>query len=212
MGGVIVDSGRFDWTSGRFPLISGPEPSYHGVDFVEALKPLGNIAYIVKARVTLLRDLGPALSPFNSFQFLQGLETLHLRMPRHSQNALTVARFLKASPKVGWVNYPGLEDSPYKALADRYLPGGAGALVGFGVKGGAAAGEKFINSLGLISHVANIGDAKSLALHPASTSHSQLSEEQQKEGGLSPDLVRLSIGLENIEDIIADIDGSLATL
>ncbi|MGB3241694.1 MAG: aminotransferase class V-fold PLP-dependent enzyme, partial [Candidatus Omnitrophota bacterium] len=169
IGGVIVDSGKFDWTNGKFPLIADPDPSYHGINFVEALKPLGNIAYIIKARVTLLRDLGPAMSPFNAFLFLQGLETLHLRMPRHSENALKVAEHLEKHPKVTWVNYPGLASSPEKTKVDKYLSKGAGAIVGFGVKGGVEAGKKFIDSLELISHLANIGDAKTLAIHPSST-------------------------------------------
>jgi len=209
LGGIIVDSGKFDWTNGKFPLISGPEPSYHGINFVEALKPLGNIAYIIKARVTLLRDLGPAVSPFNSFLFLQGLETLHLRLPRHAENALAVAKFLKRHPRVSWVNYPGLEDSPEKEKVKKYLPRGAGAILGFGIKGGLEAGKKFINSLELISHLANIGDAKSLAIHPATTTHQQLSPEEQLATGVTPDFVRLSIGIEHIDDIIADIDRAL---
>jgi O-acetylhomoserine (thiol)-lyase len=209
LGGVIVDSGKFDWTSGKFPLIAGPDPSYHGIDFVEALKPLGNIAYIIKARVTLLRDLGQALSPFNSFLFLQGVETLHLRLPRHAENALAVAKHLKKHPKVSWVNYPGLEDSPEKERAKKYLPIGAGAIVGFGIKGGAAAGKKFIDSLALVSHLANIGDAKSLAIHPATTTHQQLSAEEQLATGVTPDFIRLSVGIEHVEDIIADIEQAL---
>jgi len=209
LGGIIVDSGKFDWTNGKFPLIAGPDPSYHGINFVEALKPLGNIAYIIKARVSLLRDLGPALSPFNSFLFLQGLETLHLRMPRHSENALAVAKFLKKHPKVSWVNYPGLEDSPEKERASRYLPKGAGAIVGFGIKGGLEAGKKFIDSLELISHLANVGDAKSLAIHPATTTHQQLSSEEQLSTGVTADFIRLSIGLEHIDDIVNDIEQSL---
>lgn len=209
LGGVIVDSGKFDWGSGKFPLISDPDPSYHGLDFIRALEPAGNIAYIVKARVTLLRDTGPAISPFNSFLFLQGLETLHLRMPRHSENALAVARHLEEHPAVAWVNYPGLASSPEKRRAEKYLPRGAGAIIGFGIRGGAAAGRKFIDSLGLISHLANVGDAKSLAIHPASTTHQQLSPEEQAATGVTPDFVRLSIGIEHIDDIIADIDGAL---
>lgn len=209
IGGLIVDSGKFDWTNGKFPLVSGPEPSYHGLDFVEALKPLGNIAYIIKARVTLLRDLGPALSPFNAFLFLQGLETLHLRMPRHSENALAVARHLEKHPAVAWVNYPGLASSPEKGRVARYLPRGAGAIIGFGIKGGFAGGAKFIDSLELVSHLANIGDAKSLAIHPASTTHSQLSPEEQQATGVTPDFIRLSIGIENVSDIIEDIDQAL---
>jgi len=210
LGGVIVDSGKFDWTNGKFPLIDGPEPSYHGFNFVEALKPLGNIAYIIKARVALLRDLGPALSPFNAFLFLQGLETLHLRMPRHSENALAVAEYLEKHQKVGWVSYPGLKSSPEKKRVSRYLPKGAGAIIGFGIKGGAEAGKKFIDSLGLISHLANVGDAKTLAIHPATTTHQQLSAEEQIATGVTPDFIRLSVGLEHIDDIIADIDQSLA--
>jgi O-acetylhomoserine (thiol)-lyase len=209
IGGVIVDSGKFDWTSGKFPLIAEPDPSYHGINFVEALKPLGNIAYIIKARVTLLRDLGPALSPFNSFLFLQGLETLHLRMPRHSENALAVAEYLSKHPKVTWVNYPGLKDSPEKDRVKKYLPKGAGAILGFGIKGGLEAGKKFIDSLELISHLANIGDAKSLAIHPATTTHQQLSEEERLATGVTQDFIRLSIGLEHIDDIIADIEQAL---
>jgi O-acetylhomoserine (thiol)-lyase len=210
LGGLIVDSGKFDWTNGKFPLISGPEPSYHGLDFVEALKPLGNIAYILKARTTLLRDTGGTLSPFSAFLLLQGFETLHLRIPAHGKNALDVAHFLKKHPKVNWVNYPGLEDSPEKEHADKYFRHGAGAILGFGIKGGKEAGAKFINALELISHLANIGDAKSLAIHPASTTHQQLSDAEQLATGVTPDFVRLSIGIENIEDIIADIEQALA--
>ncbi len=210
LGGLIVDSGKFDWTNGKFPLIADPDPSYHGINFVDALKPLGNIAYIIKARVTLLRDLGPALSPFNAFLLLQGLETLHLRMPRHCENALAVAQFLEKSPKVTWVNYPGLVKSPEKAKADRYLKKGAGAIIGFGIKGGLESGKKFINALQLVSHLANIGDAKTLAIHPATTTHQQLSAEEQRATGVTPDFIRLSIGLEHIDDIIADIEQALA--
>lgn len=209
LGGLIVDSGKFDWTNGKFPLIAEPDPSYHGINFVEALKPLGNIAYIIKARVTLLRDLGPTLSPFNSFLFLQGLETLHLRLPRHAENALAVAKYLKKHPKVSWVNYPGLEDSPEKEKAKKYFPKGAGAILGFGIKGGLEAGSKFINSLQLISHLANVGDAKSLAIHPATTTHQQLSSQEQLATGVTPDFIRLSIGIEHIDDIIADIEQAL---
>ncbi len=209
LGGLIVDSGKFDWTNGKFPLIAGADPAYHGLNFVEALKPVGNIAYITKARVVLLRDLGPAMSPFNAFLFLQGLETLHLRMERHSQNALAVAEHLNRHPKVAWVNYPGLSCSPEKARADKYLKRGAGAIMGFGIEGGIEAGKKFINSLELISHLANIGDAKSLAIHPASTTHSQLTPEEQQATGVTPDFVRLSIGIEHIDDILADIDQAL---
>jgi O-acetylhomoserine (thiol)-lyase len=207
LGGVIVDSGKFAWTSGKFPLIAGADPGYHGINFVEAV---GNSAYIVKARVVLLRDLGPALSPFNSFLFLQGLETLHLRMPRHCENALTVAVFLEKHPKVSWVNYPGLFSSPEKSKADKYLPKGAGAIIGFGIKGGTEEGKKFINSVQLISHLANIGDAKSLAIHPASTTHQQLKPEEQLATGVTPDFIRLSVGIEHIDDILADIEQALA--
>jgi O-acetylhomoserine (thiol)-lyase len=209
IGGVIVDSGNFDWTNGRFPLVADPEPGYHGLNFVEALKPMGNIAYIVKARVTLLRDLGPALSPFNAFLFLQGLETLHLRMPRHCENALAVAQYLAKHPKVNWVNYPGLPSSPEQERAEKYLPRGAGAILGFGIQGGMAAGGRFIDSLKLISHVANVGDAKTLAIHPATTTHQQLSEEEQQATGVSPDFIRLSVGIEHIEDILRDIEQAL---
>lgn len=209
LGGLIVDSGKFDWTGGKFPLITKPEPSYHGIDFVKALKPLGNIAYIIKARVTLLRDLGPALSPFNAFLFLQGLETLHLRLPRHSENALAVAKYLKKHPKVNWVNYPGLDDSTEREKVKKYLPRGAGAILGFGIKGGLKSGKKFIDSLELISHLANVGDAKSLAIHPATTTHQQLSAKEQLSTGVTPDFIRLSIGIEHIDDIVADIEQAL---
>ncbi len=209
IGGIIVDSGKFDWTNGKFPTISGPEPAYHGLDFVEALKPLGNLAYIIKARTVLLRDLGPAMSPFNAFLFLQGLETLHLRMARHSENALGVAKYLEKHPKVSWVLYPGLESSPEKARAAKYLPLGAGAILGFGINGGLEAGRRFIDGLKLISHLANVGDAKTLAIHPASTTHQQLSPQEQAATGVTPDYVRLSIGIEHIHDILADIEQSL---
>jgi len=209
LGGLIVDSGKFDWTNGKFPLISGPEPSYHGLDFVEALKPMGNIAYIIKARLALLRDLGPALSPFNAFLLLQGLETLHLRMPRHCENALATAEYLAKHPRVGWVNYPGLKSSPEKEKAEKYLSKGAGAIIGFGIKGGAEAGRRFIERLELISHLANIGDAKTLAIHPATTTHQQLSPEEQLATGVTADFIRLSVGLEHIDDILADIGQAL---
>lgn len=210
IGGVIVDSGRFEWTNGKFPLIADPDPSYHNLNFVQAFESVGNIAYILKARVTLLRDLGPALSPFNAFLFLQGLETLHLRMPRHSENALGVAKYLEKNSKVKWVNYPALSSSPEKNRAAKYLPRGAGAIIGFGIHGGKDAGIKFINSLKLISHLANIGDAKTLAIHPATTTHQQLTEKEQLATGVTPDYIRLSVGLEHIDDIIADLDQALA--
>ena len=206
LGGVIVDSGRFPWREGNFPLITDADQSYHGINFIEAV---GNKAYISKARVTLLRDLGPALSPFNSFLLLQGLETLHLRMIRHSENALQVAEFLRNHPNVAWVNYPGLSDSPQFAKARKYLPKGAGAIIGFGVKGGKEAGVRFINRVKLLSHLANIGDAKSLVIHPASTTHQQLTEEEQLTTGVTPDFIRLSVGIENVEDIIEDLDQAL---
>lgn len=209
LGGIIVDSGKFDWTNGKFPLIADPDPSYHGINFVEVLKPAGNIAYITKARVSLLRDLGPALSPFNAFLFLQGLETLHLRMIRHSENALSVAESLEKHPKVGWINYPGLKSSPERHRANKYLSKGAGAIIGFGIKGGAEAGRIFIESLKLISHLANVGDAKSLAIHPATTTHQQLSQQEQAATGVTPDFIRLSIGIEHIDDILADIEQAL---
>lgn len=209
IGGIIVDSGKFDWTNGKFPLITAPDPSYHGIEFVEALKPMGNIAYIIKARVTLLRDLGPALSPFNAFLFLQGLETLPLRQKQHSANALEIAKWLKTHPLVKWVTYSGLPDDPSHKVAAKYLKHGFGGLVGFGVKGGLEAGKKFINSVKLLSHLANIGDAKSLVIHPASTTHSQLTPAELEETGATPDYVRLSVGLEDVEDIKADIDQAL---
>ncbi|MDD5424114.1 MAG: O-acetylhomoserine aminocarboxypropyltransferase/cysteine synthase, partial [Candidatus Omnitrophica bacterium] len=210
LGGLIVDSGKFDWTrGGKFPLISGPDASYHGLDFVKALKAAGNIAYITKARVSLLRDLGSAISPFNSFLLLQGFETLHLRMPKHCENALAVAKHLKGHPRVSWVNYPGLTSSPDYERARKYLKKGAGAIIGFGIKGGLKSGKKFVESLKLISHLANIGDAKSLAIHPATTTHQQLSEKERLATGVTPDFIRLSIGLEHIDDIIADIDQAL---
>ncbi|MBM4374423.1 MAG: O-acetylhomoserine aminocarboxypropyltransferase/cysteine synthase [Deltaproteobacteria bacterium] len=210
IGGVLVDGGKFDWTSGKFPLISGPDPSYHGLDFVAALAPLGNIAYIIKARVTLLRDIGAAVSPFNSFLFLQGLETLPLRIERHASNALAVAKWLENHPKVAWVNYPGLESSKEFARAQKYLPKGAGAILGFGVKSGLEGGRRFINALKLVSHLANVGDAKTLAIHPGSTTHQQLAPEEQSATGVTPDFVRLSIGIEHVDDILADLDQALA--
>ena len=212
IGGVIVDSGKFQWNNGKFPEFTEPDPSYHGLIFWDALgnfPGLGNVAFIIKVRVQLLRDLGAAISPFNSFQFLQGLETLPLRIARHSENALAVARFLKAHPAVAWVNYPGLEDSPTYPVASKYLKGGFGGIVGFGIKGGLEAGKRFINAVKLFSHLANIGDAKSLVIHPASTTHSQLTPEEQQATGVTADFIRLAVGLENIEDIQADLDQAL---
>jgi O-acetylhomoserine (thiol)-lyase len=212
IGGVIVDAGKFDWkASGRFADFVDPDPSYHGLSYVEAFGP---IAFILKARVQGLRDTGAALSPFNSFLFLQGLETLHLRMERHSQNALSVAKHLGSHPGIDWVNYPGLPSSKYYARAQKYMPTGQSSLVTFGIKGGSAgspyeAGKKLINSLKLFSHLANLGDSKSLVIHPASTTHAQLSVAEQADTGVTPELVRLSVGTEDIRDILADLDQAL---
>jgi O-acetylhomoserine (thiol)-lyase len=209
IGGVIVDAGKFDWAgSGRFKGFTDPDPSYHGLRYTEAFGPL---AFILKARVQGLRDTGAALSPFNSFLLLQGIETLHLRLQRHSENGLAVAKHLAHHPGVEWVNYPGLESSPYYARAQKYLPNGKGALVTFGIKGGYEAGKKLIDTLELFSLVANIGDAKSLVIHPASTTHQQLSVEEQATTGVTPELVRLSVGIEDIRDILADLDQALYT-
>lgn len=205
IGGVIVDGGKFDWAAGKHPLYTEPDAAYHGLRYAD----LGNLAYILRARVSLLRDMGGALSPFNSFLFLQGLETLHLRMERHSQNALAAARYLEQHPDVEWVFYPGLESSAYNELAKQYLPKGAGAILSFGITGGSAAGKTFIDNLKLLSHVANVGDSKSLAIHPNTTTHQQLSLEQQLAAGVTPEMVRLSVGTEHIDDIIADISQAL---
>ena len=213
IGGIVVDSGKFDWGNGNFPEFTSPDPSYHGLKYWEVFgnfPGLGNVAFIIKLRVQLLRDLGPALSPFNSFQFLLGLETLHLRMERHSVNTLAVGKFLEVHPNVSWVNYPGLPSHPSHALAKRYHHRGLyGAILGFGIKGGVAAGKKFIESLKLFSHLANIGDAKSLVIHPASTTHQQLTPAEQLATGVTDDFVRLSVGIENVDDIIADLDQAL---
>jgi O-acetylhomoserine (thiol)-lyase len=206
IGGAVVDSGKFDWSNGRFPDFTTPDPSYHGLVYHQAL---GNLAYILKMRLTLLRDLGPCLSPFNSFLFLQGLETLHLRVPRHCENALAVARHLEQHPLVSWVNYPGLPSHPDHERAKTYLPAGQGAILGFGIKGGAAAGARFIDHVKLASHLANIGDAKTLVIHPASTTHQQLSEAEQLAAGVSPDYIRVSVGIEDLKDILADFDQAL---
>ena len=222
IGGVIVDGGRFDWKNGKFPGLSEPDPSYHGLVFADAFNDFpdlgdpaypgkGNIAFAMKARVQVLRDVGMALSPFNSFMFLMGLETLPLRMERHSENAMSVARFLMDHPLVEWVNYPGLEDHPSYSVAQRYhYRGQYGALLGFGIKGGAEAGKRFIEAVKLHSHLANIGDARSLVIHPSSTTHQQLTAEQQVSTGVTADYVRLSVGLEHIEDIVADLEQALA--
>jgi O-acetylhomoserine (thiol)-lyase len=207
IGGIIVDSGRFPWDSGRFAEFVDPDSSYHGLRFYESFGPL---TFALRARLRLLRDLGGCLSPFNAFLILQGVETLSLRMARHSENALAVAKFLSQHPKVSWVLYPGLEDHPSYARAKRYLPDGASGLVGFGVLGGMEAGRRFIENLRLFSHLANIGDARSLAIHPASTTHQQLDEREQKAAGVTPDFVRLSVGIESLADILADLDQALA--
>ena len=212
IGGVIVDSGNFKWNNGKFPEFTEPDPSYHGLVYWDALSNvpgLGNVAFILKVRVTLLRDLGAALSPFNAFQLIQGLETLPLRIKQHSINALEIAEFLKAHPQVSWVTYPGLTDSPNHAQAAKYLKKGFGGILGFGIKGGLEAGKKFINSVKLLSHLANIGDAKTLVIHPASTTHQQLTAEEQATTGVTADYIRLSVGLENVEDIKADIEQAL---
>jgi O-acetylhomoserine (thiol)-lyase len=212
IGGVIVDSGKFAWNNGKFPEYTTPDPAYHGLVYWDTFKDfagMGNVAFIFKARVQWLRDVGFSLSPFNAFQFLQGLETLPLRQQKHSSNALEIARFLSHHPAVAWVNYPGLEDSPNHRLASRYLKKGFGSLIGFGIRGGIEPAKKFIQSSKLLSHLANIGDAKSLVIHPASTTHAQLTEAEQAETGVTPDYIRLSIGLEDIEDLKADIDQAL---
>jgi len=212
IGGVIVDSGKFKWNNGKFPELVNPDPSYHGISYWKKygnVKGIGNIAFITKIRCHMLRDFGSCLSPFNAFLFLQGLETLHLRVERHCENALDVAKFLNKHPLVSWVNYPGLSEHPSHKTAKKYLKDKYGGLVGFGIKGGLKAGKRFIESVKLLSHLANIGDAKSLVIHPASTTHQQLTEKEQKATGVTEDYIRLSIGLENIEDIKEDIDQAL---
>jgi O-acetylhomoserine (thiol)-lyase len=207
IGGIIVDGGKFDYVaSGRFPGFTEPDPSYHGLVFSELPEPLRPAQYILKTRLQYQRDIGPALSPFNAFLFLQGLETLSLRMERHSQNALAVATWLEARDEVEWVAYPGLESSTWHARAQKYLPRGQGAIVSFGIKGGLEAGTKFVDSLELLSHLANVGDVRSLAIHPATTTHQQLKPEEQVSTGVTPDLVRLSVGLESLDDILADLE------
>lgn len=214
IGGAIVDSGKFNWNNGKFPELSTPDPSYHGINYWEFFgnhdkAVVQGIAYIIKARVQVLRDIGACVSPFNSFLFLQGLETLHLRMERHCANALAVAEWLQKNPAVAWVNYPGLKTHPDYKNAQKYLKDKFGAIIGFGIKGGKQAGIKLINSVKLFSHLANIGDAKSLIIHPASTTHQQLTPEEQISTGVTEDFVRLSIGIENIEDIINDLEQAL---
>ncbi len=206
IGGAIVDSGKFDWTNGRYPELTEPDPSYHGVKYVESF---GELAYIIKARTQFLRDMGSCMSPFNAFLFLQGLETLHLRMPRHSENALKLSQWLEKQNMVTWVNYPGLKSHPDNALAKKYLPKGQGAILGFGIKGGKKAGIKFIENVKLASHLANVGDSKTLVIHPASTTHQQLTEAEQLAAGVTADYVRASVGTEHIDDIIADFDQAL---
>jgi len=206
IGGVIVDSGNFDWTNGRYPELTEPDSSYHGIKYVENF---GKMAYIIKARVQFLRDMGSCMSPFNAFLFLQGVETLHLRMPRHSENALKLAQWLEKQKQVNWVNYPGLESHPDYELTKKYLPKGQGAILGFGINGGREAGVKFINNVKLASHLANIGDSKTLVIHPSSTTHQQLSRAEQIAAGVTDDYIRVSVGTEHIDDIIADIGQAL---
>jgi O-acetylhomoserine (thiol)-lyase len=208
MGGMVVESGRFDWKgSGKFPFLAGPDPGYHGLDFIETF---GDFGFSMKARAVALRDLGPALSPANAFYILTGTETLPLRMARHVANALAVAEFLAAHPAVAWVSYAGLPTSPYRELAARYLPLGAGSVFTFGVRGGFEAGIRVVESVNLWSHLANVGDTRSLILHPASTTHRQLSDEERLAAGAGPDVIRLSVGIESVEDLIADLDRALA--
>ncbi len=206
IGGAVVDGGKFPWNNGKFPEFTEPDPSYHGLKYWDAL---GNISYIIKMRVSLLRDMGACISPFNSHQIILGLETLHVRMARHVENARVVARWLEAHPTVAWVNYPGLPSHKDHARALKYLPKGEGAIIGFGIKGGMEAGKKFIDNVKLLSHLANIGDAKSLVIHPASTTHQQLSPEEQVASGVTADFIRLSVGIEGVDDIIADIEQAL---
>ncbi len=209
IGGIIVDSGKFDWTKGNFPMLTQPSPAYHGLVYTEVLGPL---AYIIKCRVEGLRDMGTCMSPFNAFLFLQGIETLGLRMDRHLSNTKSVAEYLEKHPKVGWVKYPSLASSPYVKIAKKYCPKGAGAVFCFGIKGGYEAAKKFVDSLKLFSHLANVGDSRSLVIQPAATTHQQLSAEQQEAAGVTPDMVRLSVGTEDLEDILWDIDQAFAAI
>lgn len=206
IGGAIVDGGRFDWTKGSYPFLTKPSPAYHGIVFSEVF---GNLAFIIRARVEGLRDVGPCISPFNSFLILQGIETLGMRMDRHVSNTIAVAKYLESNANVTWVKYPSLPSSPYFAVASKYVPKGAGAVFSFGIKGGYDAGRKFVDSLKMFSHLANVGDARSLVIHPASTTHQQLTADQQKEAGVEPDMIRLSVGIEDIEDILWDLDQAL---
>jgi O-acetylhomoserine (thiol)-lyase len=210
IGGIVVDAGKFDWTDPKFTLYNQPDPSYHGIRYAHDLGDLNPVAFILRMRLVPLRNLGACISPDNAWMFLQGLETLPLRMERHCENAVKVARYLKSHPGVVWVRYPGLEDDATYPVASKYLKKGFGGMVVFGIKGGFSAGSKFVENLQLFSHLANVGDAKSLVLHPSSTSHSQLNEEQQKASGLTPDLIRLSIGLEHVDDIIGDLEQAFA--
>ncbi len=210
IGGVVVDAGKFDWTDAKFKLYNEPDAGYHGIRYAHDLGEFNPVAFIMRMRLVALRNLGACIAPDNAWMFLQGLETLPLRMQRHCENALNVARFLKTHPKVGWVRYPGLEDDPSYPAASKHLRNGFGGMVVFGIKGGSEAGAKFVDALKLLSHLANVGDAKSLVLHPSSTSHSQLSEAQQKAGGLTPDLIRLSVGIEHVDDIIGDLEQAFA--
>jgi len=206
MGGVIVESGKFNWGNGKFPEFTSPSPGYHGVIFHETF---GDFGYTMKARMEIMRTFGPALAPLNAWLLLQGLESLHVRMERHCENTIAVAKFLQSHPRVAWVNYPGLEGNRYHALAKKYLPKGASGLLNFGVKGGARAGERFIEAAQFMSHLANIGDAKTLIIHPASTTHRQMEEADQIKAGVTPDMVRMSVGLETLDDILWDIDQAL---
>ncbi len=206
IGGVVIDSGNFKWDNGKFPGLTEPDPSYHGMKYYQTF---GNLAYAIKLRVHVLRDTGACLSPFNAFQLIQGIETLHLRAPRHCENALALAKFLEQHPAVSWVNYPGLASHPSYKLAKQYLPKGQGAILGFGVKGGKDAGIKFINAVKLASHLANILDSKTLVIHPASTTHQQLTEAEQRAAGVMPDFIRVSVGTEHIDDIVEDFDMAL---
>ncbi len=215
VGGVIVDAGTFDWGNGRFPTFTTPAPGYHGLNFYETFgpkSPFGNIAFIIRARVEGLRDLGPSLSPFNSFLFLQGLETLSLRVQRHADNALELARWLKQQPDVTWVSYPGLEEHPYHLRASKYLRNGFGGVLAFGIAGGLEAGRAFIESLELASHLANVGDAKTLVIHPSSTTHQQLTDDEQRASGVTPDLIRVSVGIEHIDDIKHDFERAFSRI
>jgi len=212
IGGIVVDSGKFDWTDRKFRLFNEPDPSYHGLRYAHDLGDLNPLAFIMRMRLVPLRNLGACISPDNAWMFLQGIETLPLRMQRHCDNAMAAAQYLTDHPAVKWIRYPGLKQDPAYETASRQFENGFGGMVVFGIKGGRTAGETFINNLGLISHLANVGDAKSLAIHPASTTHSQLSEDQQREGGITPDLIRLSVGIESIEDIQADLDQALASI